>query len=207
MQLQILQRIVELLRDRRERVLETPGNPVRGLLKSIISEHIHHFQWITRYMVNHYIATHPDGQPIGTVVMDNINNQTVMSGLTALSPIAQTMRDGEFVMELQLTPTLTDASSTMTEATDLTSRIGGRPQGGTVGAINVHKAFVSESLGECAIEIVSLKCTAEDQTHILGKKCRVPPGSYEKAVAKLCKKYNLERSEISMETALSRTKV
>jgi hypothetical protein len=35
----------------------------------------------------------------------------------------------------------------------------------------------------------------------------VPPCSYEKAVAKVCKKYNPERSDISMEMALSRTKV
>jgi hypothetical protein len=35
----------------------------------------------------------------------------------------------------------------------------------------------------------------------------VSRGSYEKAVEKVCKKYNLERSELSMETALSRTKV
>jgi hypothetical protein len=35
----------------------------------------------------------------------------------------------------------------------------------------------------------------------------VPRGSYEKAVGKVCKKYDLERSELPMETALSRTKV
>jgi hypothetical protein len=67
--------------------------------------------------------------------------------------------------------------------------------------------LVSEALDECAIEIASLKCTAVDQAHILGKKCRVPPGSYEKEVAKVYQKYNLERREISMKIALSRTKV
>jgi hypothetical protein len=66
---------------------------------------------------------------------------------------------------------------------------------------------VSEALDECTIKISSLKYTTADQAQILGKKCRVPPCSYEKAVAKVYKKYNLERSEISMETALSRTKV
>jgi hypothetical protein len=44
MQLPILQRIVEVLRERRERILETTGNTGRGLLTLIISEHIHHFQ-------------------------------------------------------------------------------------------------------------------------------------------------------------------
>jgi hypothetical protein len=115
------------------------------------------------------------------------------------------MHNDEVVMELPPTPS--DMSTTVTEATDLTSRIGGHPQGSTVGTINAQKALVSEALDECAIEIASLKCTAVDQAHRLGKKCLVPPGSYEKAVAKVCQKYNLERSEISMETALSRTKV
>jgi hypothetical protein len=55
---------------------------------------------------------------------------------------------------------------------------------------------MSEALDECAIDIASLKYTDVDQAHRLGKKCHVPPGSYEKAVAKVCKKYNLERSEI-----------
>jgi hypothetical protein len=65
---------------------------------------------------------------------------------------------------------------------------------------------VSDALDECAIDIASLKCTAVDQAHRFGKKCCVPPGSYEKAVAKVCGKKNLERSDISMETALSRTR-
>jgi hypothetical protein len=43
-------------------------------------------------MVNHYIATHPDGQRIGTVVVTNINNETVVSGLTDSLPVARAMR-------------------------------------------------------------------------------------------------------------------
>jgi hypothetical protein len=35
----------------------------------------------------------------------------------------------------------------------------------------------------------------------------VPKGAYEKAVSKVCEKYNVKRSDISIETALSRTKV
>jgi hypothetical protein len=205
MQLPILQKNVEVLRDRREKMLETTGNMGRGLLKFIISEHVRHFPWLTRHMVNHYIATHPDGEPIDTVIQTNSNKKTVVSGLTDSSPIARAMYDDEIVMELLSTPS--DTSTTATEATDLTSRIGGRPQGSTDGVINAQKALVSEALDECAIDIASLKCTAADQAHRLGKKCRVSPGSYEKAVAKVCQKYNLERSEISMETAVSRTNV
>jgi hypothetical protein len=96
------------------------------------------------------------------------------------------MYDDEVVMEL--TPTPSDMRTTMTEATDLASRRGGHLQGSTVGAINTQKSLLSEALDECSIQIFSLKCTAADQAHIIGKKCRVPPGSYEKAVAKVCQK-------------------
>jgi hypothetical protein len=66
---------------------------------------------------------------------------------------------------------------------------------------------VAEALDECDVEIASLKYTAAAYSDQLGKKCRVPRGSYEKSVEKVCKKYDLEMSELSMETALSRTKV
>jgi hypothetical protein len=79
MQLSILQRIVEVVRESRERMLETTGNTGRGMLKLIISEHIHHFPWLTRHMANHYIETHPDGEPIGTVIQTNSKNQTKQS--------------------------------------------------------------------------------------------------------------------------------
>jgi hypothetical protein len=74
MQLPILKRIVEVLRERRQTALETTGNTGRGLLKLIISEQIKYFPWTTRHMVNHYIATHPDSQRIGTFVVTSIEN-------------------------------------------------------------------------------------------------------------------------------------
>jgi hypothetical protein len=81
-------------------------------------------------MVNHYIATHSDIQRICTVVVTNINNETVVSGLTDSSPVARAMRDGVVVTEprLQQTPTPTDVSITATEATALTSKGGGVPR-------------------------------------------------------------------------------
>jgi hypothetical protein len=118
-------------------MLETKGNTGRGLLKLIISDHIHHFPWLTRHIVNHYIATHQDGEPIGTVIQTNSNNQTFVSGLNDTSPIARAMYYDKIVMELLPTPS--DTSTTATEATDLTSRRGGRPQVSTVGAINAQK--------------------------------------------------------------------
>jgi hypothetical protein len=66
---------------------------------------------------------------------------------------------------------------------------------------------VAEALVEFVIEISSLKYTAAANSDRLGKKCRVPKGSYEKSVGKVCKKNDLERSGLSMETDLSRTKV
>jgi uncharacterized protein YbaA (DUF1428 family) len=67
-------------------------------------------------MVNNYIATHPDGQRIGTAVVNNSNNETVFSGLTYSSPVARAMRADAVVTEprLQQTPTPTDASITAT---------------------------------------------------------------------------------------------
>jgi hypothetical protein len=69
MQLPILQRTVEVLRERRQTALETTDNTGRGLLKSIIRNHTKHFPWLTSHIINHYIATHPDSQQIGTVVV------------------------------------------------------------------------------------------------------------------------------------------
>jgi hypothetical protein len=83
----------------------------------------------------------------------------------------------------------------------------GGPQGSTLGAINARKTLITEALGKCAVEITSLKYTAALNSDRLGKKCRVPRGSYEKEVGKVCQKYDLERSELSMERALIRTKI
>jgi hypothetical protein len=206
MQLPILQRILEILRERRDKLLVTTGKTGRGLLKMIISKQLKYFPWLTRHMVNHYIATHPDVQPIGTVVVTN--NETVVSGLTDSSPVARATYVVAVVIDLQ-TPTPTDVSTTATEASDLTSKRGGRPNGSTVGAINAHKLRVAEALDECAIEIASLKCTAAEKSQGRGdgKFCHVPKGAYEKAVSKVCEKCNVKRSEISIKTALSRTKV
>jgi hypothetical protein len=162
------------------------------------------------HTVNHYIATHPDDQPIGTFVLTNTNKEKVVSGLPYSSPVTRARNDAVVAIDIHLqTPTPTDDSTTTKEATGLTSKRGGHPKGSTVGAINAHKLLVAETLDECAIEIYSIKCTTVEKSHTLGngKICRVSKGAYEKAVAKVCEKYNVERSEISIETALSRTKV
>jgi hypothetical protein len=77
------------------------------------------------------------------------------------------------------------------------------------GKIDAHKTLVAEALDECAIEIASLKYMTTEKSHRLGnhKKCCVPRGSYEKAAVKICNKYNLKMSDISIDTAISITKV
>jgi hypothetical protein len=62
--------------------------------------------------------------------------------------------------------------------------------------------LVAEALDECAVEISILEYTAAANSDRLGKKYRVPRGYFEKAVGKVCKKYDLVRNELSMETAL-----
>jgi hypothetical protein len=140
------------------------GNMGRSLIKSIISKHIKHFPWLTRHMVNHYIATHPDGQPIGRVIVTHTNNHTVVSGLTDSSPVTRVMQrhnNDAVVIKLQpqqiTTPTgASTVSTTATEATDRTSIIGDRPQGTTI-TIDAHTTLVADVLDKCKIEIASLK--------------------------------------------------
>jgi hypothetical protein len=102
MQLPILQIIVEVLRERLDKVLVMTGKIGRGLLKTIISEQIKHFPWLMRHVVNHYIATHPDDQPIGTVILTNTNNETVVSGLADSSPVARATHDAAVAIDLDL---------------------------------------------------------------------------------------------------------
>jgi hypothetical protein len=68
---------------------------------------------------------------------------------------------------------------------------------------------VTHAVDECAIEIASLNSMALHKTQKLGncKKCHVLRGAFKKLVLKVCKEYNLERSELHIETALSRNKV
>jgi hypothetical protein len=59
MQIPILKRIVALLKERREKVMEGDKKG-RGILKGLIDEHVQHFPWLTRNMVDHYIVTYTD---------------------------------------------------------------------------------------------------------------------------------------------------
>jgi hypothetical protein len=87
MKIPILKRIVALLKERREKVMEG-GKKGRGILKGLIEEHVQHFPWITRNMVDHYIVTYTDDNIMPLEIDTSIKNQTVVSGLTDASPVA-----------------------------------------------------------------------------------------------------------------------
>jgi hypothetical protein len=84
MQIPILKRIVALLNERREKVMGG-GKKGRGILKGTIEEHVQHFPWLTRNMVDHYIVTYMDDNLVPLEIDTSINNQTVVSGLTDAS--------------------------------------------------------------------------------------------------------------------------
>jgi hypothetical protein len=190
MQIPILKRIVALLKERREEAMEG-GKKGRGILKRLIEEHVRHFSWLTRNMVDHFIATYTDDNLVPLEIITT-NNQTEVSVLTDASPIALP------TMNLNFTPESESVS---------TSKRGGRPAGSTKNVIEGRKSLVANAMDECAIQIANVKSMALHKTNKRGKTCRVPRGTFEKAIQKVCEKYNIERSEIKMETALSRNKV
>jgi hypothetical protein len=53
-------------------------------------------------MVNHYIATHPDDEPIGTVILTDTKNVTLVSGLTDSPPVARATQDAMVAIDLDL---------------------------------------------------------------------------------------------------------
>jgi hypothetical protein len=65
---------------------------------------------------------------------------------------------------------------------------------------------MTDATDECAIQIANRKSMAMYKMHACGKTCCVPRGTFEKVIEKVCDKYNIERSDIQMATALSRKK-
>jgi hypothetical protein len=68
---------------------------------------------------------------------------------------------------------------------------------------------VTNVVEECAIEVASLKALAMHHMlkHNDGTIWCVPRGAFERVTKKVCAKYNLDRSEIQIETVFSRKKV
>jgi hypothetical protein len=99
---------------------------------------------------------------------------------------------------------------TETEATVQTPKIDVHPKGSIFGTIDAEKTLMSEALGECMIEIISLRYMTAEKSHQLGngKKCCVPRGLFEKEVVKICKHttWNGVRSQLRRKSSEPRSR-
>jgi hypothetical protein len=199
-QIPILKRIVALLKERQEKVMEG-GKKGCGILKGLIEEHLQHFPWLTRNMVDHYIATYTDDNLVHLEIDTSINNQTVVSGFTDASPVALATANVTAITA----PTGATITTPGSESVS-TSKRGERPEGSTKSIIKGRKALVADATDECAIQIANVKSIAMHKTHKCGNTSRVRRETFEKVIEKVCVKYNIERNEIQMEKALSRNR-
>jgi hypothetical protein len=131
MQLPILNRIAELLKRRNEIAIEKKGKKGRGITKELMEEHIKKFPSLIRNMMNHYISTyHSDNL---TILIDT-HHQTDVSGITNTSPVNAALLCSTIATEMRMIPTFSrteSSSTTLTEPSPGTSRIGGHPKGTT----------------------------------------------------------------------------
>jgi hypothetical protein len=100
--------------------------------------------------------------------MANPLTQAAVSGLmdsSTVGRVTECINNDVVVTEPQQMNTPTTEA---TEATDMTSKVGGRPCGITVGANNAQTTLVAEALDKCAIEIASIKYTAAEKAHRRG---------------------------------------
>jgi hypothetical protein len=175
------------------------GKKGRGILKGLIEEHLQHFPWLTRNMVDHYIVTYTDDNLVPLEIYTSINNQTVVSYLTDASPVALAIVN----VTGTTAPTDTTIMTRGSESVSASKR-GGRPSGSTKSTIEGMKALVADAMDECAIQIANVNSIAMHKTHKCGKTSPVRRGIFEKVIEKVCVKYSIERNEIQMETALNR---
>jgi hypothetical protein len=87
-----------------------------------------------------------------------------------------------------------------------TSNKGGWPKGSMSSTMKARHILVVDVTGECAIDIAYIKASSLEKSQKEGKTRRVPRGAFKKSISKVCEKYNLERSEIRLDTVLSRNK-
>jgi hypothetical protein len=126
MQLIIIQRIVALLKERREKAIGE-GKIGRGMLKELVQEHMIHFPWLIRNIVSHSMINYTDDNLVPLEIVTGMNNQTVVSGLTDVWPGGMAMATATAIT----TPT----GTTTTQESVSTSKRGGIPTGTTHGAI------------------------------------------------------------------------
>jgi hypothetical protein len=209
MQLPILRRIVALPKERKEKAMEMGGKKGRGLIKAILAEHLTHFPWLTRTMLDHYILTYTDDFMVPKIII--AQQHTIVLGLTN---VASPVRAATSAIEMSTvtsaatsanTPGSTTTSTKETVATTTSSK-GGRPKGSMSSAAKAPHILIAEVTNECAIEIACIKVLSLEKFQNEGKTRRVPHGTFEKAISKVCEKYNLKRSEIKYYTVMSRNK-
>jgi hypothetical protein len=111
MQLSIIQRIVGLLKERREKAIKE-GKIGRGMLKELVQEHMIHFLWHTRNMVIHYMINHTDDNPVPLEIITGMNNQTLVSGLTDASPVGMATVTATAIITSNGTTTTQESVST-----------------------------------------------------------------------------------------------
>jgi hypothetical protein len=140
MQIPILKQIVALLKERREKVMEG-GNKGRGIFKGLIEEHVQHFPWLTRNIVDHYIITYTDDNLVPLEIDTSINNQTLVSGLTDASTVALATANVTAITAPADTTITTPGSESIS-----TSKRGGRPAGSTKNIIEGRKALVADAI-------------------------------------------------------------
>jgi hypothetical protein len=196
--LPILKLSVALLKEWREKVMEG-GQKGHGILKWLIEEHIQHFPWLTRNMLNHYIITYTDDNIVSLDIVTGTNTQTVVSGLNDGSPI--------YMATMITTPTV--ITTTMQESESVsTSKRGIITTARKKSANDRRKSLVVDDVGECAIQTTSLNTMVLHNTHKCGNgtKYCVHWGTFEEVVQKVCDKYNFKRSKIQMKISMSRNK-
>jgi hypothetical protein len=64
------------------------GKKGRVILKGLIEEHVQHFPWFTRNMVDHYIVIYTDDNFVPLEIDTSTSNQRVVSDWTEASTIA-----------------------------------------------------------------------------------------------------------------------
>jgi hypothetical protein len=74
------------MKERRENAIEE-GKIGCGMLKGLVQEHMIYFPWLARNMVSHYMINYTDDNLLPLEIITGTNNQTVVSGLTAASPV------------------------------------------------------------------------------------------------------------------------
>jgi hypothetical protein len=123
------------------------------------------------------LINYTDDNLVPLEIVTGINNQTVVSGLTDVSPVGMATA----------TAITSQTGTTTTQESVSTSKRGGRPTGSTHGAIEGRNNLVAGAVDECAIKIASLKSLAMHHILILndGTGCCVPCGAFERVTKKV----------------------